>query len=216
MKLYGYWRSGTSYRTRLALALKGIEVEHIPVDLTQGAQKLPDYMTANPQGLVPTLMLDDGTPLAQSGAIIEYLEEKFPEPPLLPAGPKARAHVRQLCQIIGCDIHPLNNLRILKYLKGALDQPQSGVDAWASEWIRLGFDAYEIMLAREPDRSEFSFGGRPGMAECYLLPQIYSARRFGVEVENWPLISSVERATLALPAVQNAVPEAQPDAKQSA
>ncbi|MEM9233825.1 MAG: maleylacetoacetate isomerase [Pseudomonadota bacterium] len=212
MKLYGYWRSGTSYRTRLALALKGIEVEHIPVDLTQGAQKSADYMAANPQGLVPTLVLDDGTALGQSGAILEYLEERFPEPPLLPVGPRARARVRQLCQVIGCDVHPLNNLRILKYLRGELDQPQAGVDAWARRWIGEGFDAFEKLLAADETRGEFCFGGKPGMAECYLLPQTYSARRFGVEVETWPLIAAVEKAALALEPVKGAVPEAQADA----
>ena len=213
MKLLGYWRSGTSYRTRLAFALKGIEVEHVAVDLTQGAQKAPDYMAGNPQGLVPTLILDDGTALGQSGAIIDYLEERFPEPPLLPAGAKARAHVRQLCQIVGCDIHPLNNLRILNYLKGEFNQPQAGVDAWASRWISDGFDAFEALLRADETRGDFCFGGRPGMAECYLLPQCYSARRFGVDVGQWPLIAGVEAATLALDVVQAAVPEAQADAR---
>lgn len=213
MKLFGYWRSGTSYRTRLALALKGIEVEHHPVDLTAGAQKAADYTAANPQGLVPTLVLDDGTALAQSGAILDYLEERFPEPPLLPAGAKARAHVRQLCQIVGCDIHPLNNLRVLKYLKHELDQPQAAVDAWAGHWITEGFDAFEALLAKDETRGAFCFGGRPGMAECYLLPQIYSARRFQVDMARWPLISAVERTTLALDQVAPALPENQPDAK---
>lgn len=213
MKLYGYWRSGTSYRTRLALALKGIEVEHIAVDLTAGAQKAETYVASNPQGLVPTLVLDDGTALGQSGAIIDYLEERFPEPPLLPAGPKARAYVRQLCQIVGCDIHPLNNLRILKYLKQELDQPQAGVDAWAVRWIEQGFDAVEALLAKDEGRGDFCFAGRPGLAECYLLPQIYSARRFHVDMARWPLISAVEQATLALEIVQPAIPENQADAK---
>ncbi|RFB04249.1 maleylacetoacetate isomerase [Parvularcula marina] len=215
MKLYGYWRSGTSYRTRLGLALKGIEVEHIPVDLTTGAQKSPEYMADNPQGLVPTLVLDDGTAIAQSGAILEYLDEKFPARPLLPAGVKARAHVRQICQIVGCDIHPLNNLRILKHLKNEFDQPQSGVDDWAGRWIAEGFDAFEALLGADQGRGAFSFGGRPGMAECYLIPQIYSARRFNVDVARWPLILGVEEATLALPEVAAALPENQADAKPS-
>ena len=212
MKLYGYWRSGTSYRTRLALALKGIEVEHIPVNLVTGDQKSADYTAANPQGLVPTLVLDDGTALAQSGAIIDYLEGRYPERPLLPAGPKARAHVRQLCQIVGCDIHPLNNLRVLKYLKNELDQPQAGIDQWAANWITDGFDAFEVLLSRDESRGNFCFGGRPGMAECYLLPQIYSARRFGVDMARWPRIGAVEAATLALDEVQSALPENQVDA----
>lgn len=216
MKLYGYWRSGTSYRVRLALALKGIEVETIPVNLRAGAHHEDSYKVENPQGMVPTLVLEDGTRLGQSPAIIDYLEDVFPEPPLLPRDPKDRAHVRHLAFIVGCDIHPLNNLRILKYVKNDLDQPQEEVDKWISRWITDGFTAFETLLEADDQRGEFCFGGKPGLAECYLLPQIYSARRFGVPLGAFPEILKVETAAMKLEAVQKAVPEAQADADPDA
>jgi maleylpyruvate isomerase len=212
MKLYGYWRSGTSYRTRLALAIKGIEVEQVAINLKAGAHHDDAYRAINPQGMVPTLELDDGTRIAQSGAIIQYVEERFPEPSLLPAAAKARARVRHLADIVGCDIHPINNLRILKYLKNELGQPQSEIDHWIAHWIAEGFAAYEALLADDPSRGDFSFGGRPGLADCYLVPQVYAARRFHVDLAPYPLIRGAEAAILSIEALKAASPEEQPDA----
>lgn len=212
MKLFGYWRSGTTYRVRLALALKGIEARTVPVDLTQAEHRGDAFRALNPSGAVPTLQLDDGTLISQSSAIIEYLEERFPEPALLPLGAKARARVRQMAGIIGMDIHPVQNLRIQKYLKQQLDQPQAEVDAWINTWVTDGFAALEALLAADPTRGSFCFGGRPGMAECYLIPQLYSARRFGVDVSPFTHILAVEEAAKALAAFTQAAPERQPEA----
>ena len=212
MKLHSYWRSGAAYRVRLALALKGLTVQMVPVNLLNGAHRAPEYAKTNPQGLVPTLELHDGTTIGQSTAIIEYLEERYPEPPLLPPGAKARARVRHLCGIIAADIHPLQNLRVQKYLKDELDQPQTEVDAWLTRWIRDGFSAFERVLLQTPGRGAFCFGGKAGMAECFLLPQLYSARRFNVPVDDFPLLLGIEEATLALDTIKPALPEAQPDA----
>ena len=210
--LYGYWRSGTSYRTRLALALKGIEVAHVPVDLRGGEQASEAFRAKNPQGLVPTLQTDDGTLISQSPAIIEYVEEVRPDPPLLPADAVSRARVRQMAMIIGCDTHPLGNLRVLKALKADYGADQAGVEAWQARWNHAAFDALEAMLDADPSRGDFCHGGRPGLAECYLLPQLYSARRFSVPLEAYPSVLRVEAATLALPQVQPALPENQADA----
>ena len=210
--LYGYWRSGTSYRTRLALALKGIEVAHAPVDLRAGEQSGEGFRAKNPQGLVPTLQLEDGTLISQSPAIIEYVEEVRPDPPLLPEDPVARARVRQMAMIVGCDTHPLGNLRVLKALKADHGADQAAIEAWQARWNGAAFAALEAMLAADPSRGDFAYGDRPGLAECYLLPQLYTARRFSVPLKAYPNLLAVEAATLALPAVQRATPEAQPDA----
>ena len=210
--LYGYWRSGTSYRTRLALALKGIEVAHVGIDLRAGEQAGEAFRAKNPQGLVPTLQLGDGTLISQSPAIIEYLEEVRPDPPLLPDDPIERARVRQMAMIVGCDTHPLGNLRVLKALKADYDADPAQIEAWQARWNAAGFAALEAMLDADPSRGDFAQGGRPGLTECYLLPQLYTARRFSVPLEAYPNLLRVEAATLALPAVRGAVPEAQPDA----
>ena len=210
--LYGYWRSGTSYRTRLALALKGIAVTHEPVDLRAGEQQSDAFLAKNPQGLVPTLRLEDGTLISQSPAIIEYVEEVRAEPPLLPSDPVARARARQMAMIVGCDTHPLGNLRVLKALKADYGADQAGIEAWQARWNGAAFAALEAVLAADPSRGDFCQGGRPGLPECYLLPQLYSARRFAVPLDPYPNLLSVEAATLALSAVQAAVPENQPDA----
>jgi maleylpyruvate isomerase len=212
MTLYGYWRSGTSYRTRIALALKGLEVDHVPVNLREGEQSAPAFLARNPQGLVPTLAVEDGTLISQSPAIIEYLEEAHPEPPLLPNEPVARARVRQMAMIVGCDTHPLGNLRVLKVLKADYGADEAAVNAWQARWNEAGFAALEALVTREEGRGDFCHGGRPGLAECYLLPQLYSARRFGVPLDPYPALLSIEEATLAIPAVQAAVPERQADA----
>ena len=210
--LYGYWRSGTSYRTRLALALKGIEVAHVAIDLRDGEQASEAFRAKNPQGLVPTLRLGDGTLISQSLAIIEYLEEVRPDPPLLPEGPAARARVRQMAQVIACDTHPLGNLRVLKALKAEYGADDEAIAAWQARWNTAGFAALEAMLDADPSRGAFGHGGAPGLFECCLLPQLYSARRFFVPLDAYPNLLGVEAATLALPKVRPALPENQPDA----
>ncbi|WP_306253007.1 maleylacetoacetate isomerase [Parvularcula sp. IMCC14364] len=212
MKLYNYWRSGTSYRVRIALQLKGISYEYEAVDLRTAAHKSQEFLSLNPQGLVPSLVLDDGTTLSQSPAIIEYLEERYTDRPLLPADPAARAQVRAMAAVIGCDIHPLNNLRILKYLRGDLRLDQNQTDIWAQRWISDGFSALEAMLAADSSRGDFCHANQPGLVECYLLPQIYSARRFNQDMSAFPALCDIEKACMELAAFEKAFPENQPDA----
>ncbi|MEM9420905.1 MAG: maleylacetoacetate isomerase [Pseudomonadota bacterium] len=212
MKMYGYWRSGTTYRVRLALALKKISIDMMPVNLATGEHLQPEFLAVNPSGAVPTLVLDDGTLISQSPAIIEYLEERFPDPSLLPMGAKARARVRHLAGIVAMDIHPLQNLRIQKYLKTELELPQDDVMRWLNRWMSDGFQALESLLTDDPDRGDFCFGNKAGLVECYLLPQLYAARRFEVDLAPFPTLTAIEAATLALPGVQTATPEAQMDA----
>lgn len=214
MKIYGYWRSGTTHRVRLALGYKGINIEMTPVDLSAGDQHSAEFKAENPSGAVPTLVLDDGTLISQSTAIIEYLEDRFTEPPLLPASAKARARVRHLCQIIACDIHPLQNLRVQRYLRDVHDQPKVEIDAWLLRWIGDGLAAFEAELSRDTDRGAFCVGGSFSMAECFLIPQLYSARRFGVLLDPYPNILAVEQSASAHEFVGLAAPEAQPDARQ--
>lgn len=205
LKLHGYWRSGTSYRTRIALNLKGLAYEQVGVDLRTGVQKSPEYLALNPQGLVPALEAD-GRVLTQSPAILEWLEETYPEPPLLPKHPADRAEVRAMAALIGCDVHPLNNLRVLRAI-GELGAEQN---AWAGRWIAAGFEALERHVERRGCR--FSFGDAPTLADCYLVPQVYSARRFEVDLSPYPRLLAVEGALQALPAVATAHPDRQPDA----
>lgn len=209
MILHGYWRSGTSYRTRIALNLKGLEYQQAPLDLRTGAQKSEAYLSLNPQGLVPALETDDGLVLIQSPAILEWLEETHPEPPLLPRDAAGRAQVRAMAAVIGCDIHPLNNLRVLKAVR-ALGADQSGVDAWAGRWIIEGFTALEALVARHGDG--WCFGGTPTLADCYLIPQLYSAQRFNVDLAAFPRLLEIEARAEAHPAFIAAKPENQPDA----
>ncbi|WP_419808009.1 maleylacetoacetate isomerase [Sphingomonas sp.] len=205
MILHGYWRSGTTYRTRIALALKGLSYEQVGHDLRTGEQRSAAFLTLNPQGLVPALETDDGV-LTQSPAILEWLEERYPEPPLLPAAPGDRAIVRAMAATIACDIHPLNNMRVLKAVRAL----GGDADAWAAGWIGDGFAALEAMIARHG--AGFAFGDRPTLADCHLVPQVYSAERFGVDLAPYPqLMAATERAR-ALPAVQAAHPDEQPDA----
>lgn len=209
MILHGYWRSGASYRVRIALNLKGVAYRQAAHDLRQGRQKAPDYMALNPQGMVPALEVD-GRVLIQSPAILEWLEDTCPEPPLLPPGAGDRATVRAMSALIGCDIHPLNNLRVLTSLRRDLGADQATVDAWAARWIAPGFDALEALVAR--DGAGFSFGDGPTLADCYLIPQLYSARRFNIETAAWPALEAVEARALAHPAFAAAHPDRQPDA----
>lgn len=209
MILHGYWRSGAAWRARIALALKGLDYDQLGVDLRVGAQRSEAFVTLNPQGMVPALEVD-GAVLTQSPAILEWLEETHPQPPLLPAGPLARARVRAMAALIGCDIHPLNNLRVGKALRETFDADQAAVDAWAARWIAPGFAALETMVAR--DGAGWCFGAAPTLADCYLVPQIYSARRFNVPLEAFPRLLAVDAAAAAHPAFAAAHPDRQPDA----
>jgi len=211
MKLYNFWRSGTSHRTRIALNLKGLSVEYVAVHLGKEEHLKDEFKMVNPQQLVPAL--DTGSEvLLQSPAIIEWLEERFPTPALLPHDPQRRAQVRALAAIVGCDIHPVNNRRILEYLRHTFGANDDAINAWCGTWISAGFDAYEALLTADKNRGRFSHGDAPTIADCYLIPQIESARRFKVDLSKWPLIMAVEKACMALEAFQKAAPGQQPDA----
>ena len=214
MKLYSFFRSGTSHRLRIALNLKGLTPDYLPVDLRVDEQAEAPFKRINPQGLVPALTLDSGETLIQSPAIIEWLEERYPEPALLPADPEARAHVRAMAAIVGCDVHPINNRRILQTLRQQFGADEAAINAWCATWITAGFDAIEALLAQDDTRGHFCFGHAPSLADVYLIPQVESARRFGVDLARWPLIGAVDAACSALPAFAQAAPLAQPDAPQ--
>ena len=210
MKLYNFFRSGTSHRLRIALNLKGLTYEYLPVDLRSEQHLKADYKALNPQGLVPTLLVD-GQVLIQSPAIIEWLEERHPDPALLPSDPDARARVRALAAIVGCDIHPLNNRRILESLRHDFQADETAIDRWCTTWITQGFDAIEALIAAQPQRGEFCFGDAPTLADVYLVPQVESARRFKVDIARWPRIEGVDDACGRLEAFRKAAPAAQPD-----
>ena len=209
MILHGYWRSGAAYRTRIALALKGMDYEPQGVDLRTGAHKSEVFVALNPQGMVPALEFD-GAVLTQSPAILEWLEETCPAPALLPAAPADRAHVRAMAALIGCDIHPLNNLRVGKALRETFGADQPAIDAWAARWILPGFEALEALVARHGDG--WCFGDAPTLADCYLIPQIYSARRFNVPLEAFARLLAIDTLASQHPAFIAAHPDAQPDA----
>ena len=211
MKLYSFFRSGTSHRMRIALNLKGVATDYVAVDLRVDEQQGDAFKAVNPQQMVPAL--DTGKQvLIQSPAIIEWLEEKHPMPALLPAGPDDRAHVRALAAMVGCDIHPLNNRRVLQTLRKQFGANEDAINAWCATWISAGFDAYEALIAADTQRSRFSFGDNPTLADVYLIPQVESARRFNVDLTQWPHIMAVEKACMALEAFQQAAPGQQPDA----
>lgn len=214
MKLHNFWRSGTSHRTRIALNLKGLSYEYIAVHLGKEAHLTEAFKAVNPQQLVPALQADElgAQVLIQSPAIIEWLEETYPTPALLPSDPQHRAQVRALAAIVGCDIHPVNNRRILEYLRKAFGADEAAINAWCGTWITSGFDAYEALLASDTKRGGFSFGDAPTLADAYLVPQIESARRFMVDISRWPRIFAVEKACNELDAFRRASPSAQPDA----
>jgi len=210
MKLYNFFRSSTSHRLRIALNLKGITTDYVAVNLRVDEQQNDDFRVVNPQQLVPALDTGDKV-MIQSPAIIEWLEEKYPTPALLPQGADARAHVRALAAIVGCDIHPINNRRILQTLRKTFGANEEAVNAWCDTWISDGFDAYEALIAADPSRGRFSYGDTPGMADVYLIPQVESARRFNVDMNRWPLISAIDKACGELEAFQKAAPMVQPD-----
>lgn len=218
MILHGYWRSGTSYRTRIALNLKGLTYAQAGVDLRTGAQRSDAFRALNPQGLVPALEVgpEHGGPavLTQSPAILEWLEEAFPTPPLLPAAALERAQVRAMAALIACDIHPLNNLRVLTALRTTFGADQAAVDAWAAGWITPGFAALEALVARHG--GDWCFGDAPTLADCHLIPQVYSAGRFGVSVEAWPRLAAIAARAEDHPAFAAAHPDRQPDADPAA
>jgi maleylpyruvate isomerase len=214
MKLYSFFRSSASYRVRIALNLKGLIYEQIPIHLRRagGEQFVASYKAINPQGLVPTLD-DGGQILTQSLAIIEYLEERYPEPPLLPTDSADRARVRSMALIIACEIHPIQNLRVLVHLKNNLRQSEDDLNRWARHWIDLGLSALEQMTTSTPKRGKFCFGDTPTLADICLVPQLANARRFGCDLSAYPTLLQIETACNALPAFANAAPEKQPDAE---
>jgi maleylpyruvate isomerase len=211
MKLYSFFRSSTSHRLRIALNLKGIATDYAAIDLRVDEQQREAFKAINPQGLVPALDTGEQV-LIQSPAIIEWLEEKHPTPALLPVGTDARAHVRALAAMVGCDIHPINNRRILQTLRKQFGANEDAINAWCGHWISEGFDAYEALMAADKTRDRFSFGNTPTLADVYLVPQVESARRFQVDMNRWPLISAIDKACGELEAFKKAAPMAQPDA----
>jgi maleylacetoacetate isomerase len=214
MKLYTYFRSSAAYRVRIALNHKGLEAEHVPKHLIRegGEHRLGDYLALNPQGLVPALE-HGGRVIAQSLAIIEYIEEIHPYPPLLPRDPGERAMVRSLALAVACDIHPLNNLRVMEYLKGPLGQDADAVSAWYAHWIAEGFRGMEAMAKRSTGDGRHLYGSSVTMADVLLVPQMYNARRFGCDLGPYPMLVAIDGHLQTLPAFHAARPEAQPDAE---
>lgn len=213
MTLFSYWRSSTAYRARIGLNLKGLPHTVVPVHLVRGEHRAEDYRARNPQGIVPTL--EDGPHnLGQSLAILEYLDDAYPNtPPLLPADPVGRARVRAFAQAIACEVHPLNNLRVLKYLTETLGVGEEAKTTWYHHWTILGLEALEAMVANSPLTGQFVHGDTPGLADACLVPQMYNARRFHVPLEAYPTLCRLDDACRALPAFAQAAPEEQPDAE---
>ena len=211
MTLYGYFRSSTSYRTRIAMNLKQLDYDYITVNLAQDEQLEAAFQSINPQGLVPVLQVDDLW-LYQSPAILEWLEEVYPEHPLLPKDVAARMKVRALSAMIGCDIHPLNNRRILQYLRNELSVDEAKVMTWCQRWMSEGFAALEKRLAQDKTRGKFCYGDRPTFADCYLIPQVSSAERFKVDLSAYPNIVAIDAHCRTLKAFADADPMVQPDA----
>jgi len=212
VKLYTYFRSSAAFRVRIALNLKGLAYEPIFVHLAKGEHRRPDYASVNPQALVPTLVLDDGTRLNQSLAIIEYLEEKHPRPPLLPGDSLGKARVRSLAELIACEIHPLNNLRTLQYLKRQLNQSEEQVNTWYRHWIADGLAKFEAEMLLHKD-TKFCCGDSPTMADCCLVPQIFNAKRYNCDLAPYPTTVRVFEQCMKLDAFDRAQPAKQPDAE---
>lgn len=219
-RLYDYFRSSAAYRVRIALHYKNISVEHLAINLKPGidAQHSDDYKNINPQGRVPFFIEEgdneeDNFQISQSPTILEYLEECYPNPALLPSSSKDKAKVRELCSLIACDVHPLNNLSVLKYLKSEFSADETAINKWYNFWIIEGFNAFESHLKNDGLSGKFCFGDIVTLADIYLIPQLYNARRFAVPLHAYPHILSIEEQCQKLPAFQNAAPENQADAK---
>jgi maleylpyruvate isomerase len=208
MRLHGYFRSGAAFRVRIALNLKGIAAEHVSHHLRKGEQRAPEYLAINPQGLVPALETDEGHVLTQSVAIIDYLDAVRPEPRLIPAAPLKRARVMAFALAIACDVHPVQNLKVLKRVR-ALGHDEAQVNAWAREVNQEGLEACQAMLP--PGVGPFCFGPAPTIADVFLVPQLFNARRFGADLARLPRLVEVEAACMALPAFAGAAPDRQPD-----
>ncbi len=211
--LHNYFRSSTSYRVRIALAMKGLSYDYVAHHLRHGGHRKPAYLAVNPQGLVPALVLEDGTMIAQSMAILEYLEETVPNPPLLPADPKARARVRMLADMIACDIHPVNNLRVLDRLRARYGADDTEIASWFRHWVDETFAPLEKMLAADPQTGTFCHGHAPGMADICLVAQVASNARFNVDMAPYPTIGRIRDTCMELPAFADAAPARQPDAE---
>ena len=212
--LHSYWRSSASYRVRIALQLKGLPYEYVPVHLVRngGAQFQPGHVALNPQSRVPVLETGTGV-ITQSMAIMEWLEERYAQPPLLPAGAMARARVRALAQMLVADVQPLQNVAVTRYLRTTLQVDEAGVASWVREWIGRGLAAFEAQLAESPASGNYCVGTAPTLADACLIPQCYSSRRYGIDVDAYPRIARIERYCTALPTFQRAAPEQQPDAE---
>ena len=210
MKLYNYFRSSASFRVRIALALKGMAYDYVPVHLAKGEHKKSAYADIAADGLVPLLELDDGTRLSQSMAIIEYLDETRPEPALVPGDAIGRARVRALAQSIACEIHPVNNLRVLKYLAGTLKVDEETKNTWYRHWVRTGLESFERQLNQLPS-GRYCFGDTPTLADCCLVPQIFNGQRFNTPMDGLPRTMAAFEACMALPAFRQAQPSACPD-----
>ena len=212
MKVYGYFRSYAAYRLRIAMNLKGLSAEGESLHLQKGHQRGAEYLALNPQGLVPALVADDGSVLTQSLAIIEWLDETHPQPPLLPRDALGRARVRSIALAIACDIHPLNNLRVLNYLTGTLGVSEDRKNGWYRYWVDVGFEALERRLASESQTSRFCHGDAPTLADVCLVPQVANARKYDVDLAPYPTIARIDAACRALEAFAQAAPDKQPDA----
>jgi len=212
LKLYTYWRSSAAHRVRIALAIKGVAAEHHPVQLVQGGgeQHRPAYRAIHPGGTVPALVLEDGTAITQSLAIIALLDELHPQPPLLPTTPIERARVRAAAELIACDIHPIDNLRVRQYLGGTLGHDQAVVATWMRHWMQGGLEAFQGLIAPQ---TPFCFSDAPSLADLCLVPQLYNARRWELDLAGFERLVAIEQRCLAMPAFQAAQPEAQPDAE---
>ncbi len=210
MKLYSYWRSSTSYRVRAALNLKGVSYETVPVDLVAGEQLSGDYAALNPARGVPVLVLDDGTALTQSMAILDYIEATWPDPALLPAGPVARAQVMAAAHVIATDIHPVNNTRVIRRLSESFGAAEEQQAAWMCHWMAQGFAAVEEMVSGD---TAFAFAEAPGLADLCITAQVYNARRRGLDMDPFPNLARIEKNCLAVPAIKAAHPDNQPKAK---
>ena len=212
MKLYNYYRSSAAYRVRIALNLKGITWQHVGVHLLKAQHRAPDYLKLNPAGFVPTLVSDDGAVLTQSLAIMEYLDEAMPNvAPLLPTGAVDRAHVRALSLSLACDVHPLSNVRVLNYLSNELGVTTEQKNAWIAHWISLGLEAFEQTLAQSRVSGQFCFDDMPTLADCVLVPQVFSARRLNVDLTKFPRIVAIDALCNTLPSFISAHPKHQPD-----